>query len=95
MPLPEGTLVSPWEREVRNAGSFLRKELGGALRNTEYAARNFMSHIRSLRDLGFSAKSLLSSVACGDTFFQRKKAIALRHAALETPGAFPQRLVSP
>ena len=54
----------------------------------EYAARNFMSHIRSLRDLGFSAKSLLSSVACGDTFFQRKKAIALRHAAMETPGAF-------
>ena len=29
----------------------------------EYAARNFMSHIRSLRDLGFSAKSLLSSGA--------------------------------
>ena len=88
MPLPEGTFVSLWEREIRNAGSFLWKELGGALRNTEYAARNFMSHIRSLRDLGFSAKSLLSSGACGDTFFQRKKAIALRHAVLETPGAF-------
>ena len=88
MPLPEGTFVSLWKREVCNAGSFPKKELGEALRNTEYAACNFMSHIRSLRDLGFSAKSLLSSVACGDTFFQRKKAIALRHAVLETPGAF-------
>ena len=89
MPLPEGTLVLLWEREIRNAVSFPKQELGGSLRNTEYAARNFMSHIRSLLDLGFSAKSLLSSVACGDTFFQRKKALALRHAALGTPGAFP------
>ena len=35
MPLPEGTLVSLWERGGRNAGSFPKKELGEALRNTE------------------------------------------------------------
>ena len=33
-----------------------------------------MGQIRPLRVLGFSTKSLLSSVAFGDTFFQRKKA---------------------
>jgi hypothetical protein len=43
-----------------------------------------MSQIRPLWGLGFSLKSLLSSVACGDTPFQRKEAMALRHAALVT-----------
>ena len=82
-------MTSEAGRKSRNAGSFLRKELSDSPEDrSEYAARNFMSHIRSLRDLGFSAKSLLSSVACGDTFFQRKKAIALRHAAMATPGTF-------
>ena len=66
----------------------MTSEAGRNPEEPEYAARNFMSHIRSLRDLGFSTKSLLSSVTCGDTFFQRKKAIALRHAAMETPGTF-------
>jgi hypothetical protein len=31
----------------------------------------------------------LSSVACGDTFFQRKKALALHHAALAIQRVFP------
>ncbi len=33
-----------------------------------------MHHIRPLWGLGFSTKSLLSSVAYGDTSFQRKEA---------------------
>ena len=46
-------------RLVRNAGSFLRKELGEALRNTE----------NSLVEM-----TPLSSVACGATSFLRKEA---------------------
>ena len=37
---------------------------------------------RPFQGLGFSTKILLSSVAYGDTPFQRKGALALRHAAL-------------
>ena len=61
------------------------------LRRKGAARRRFlrMSHIRPLRGLGFSAKSLLSSGACGATFFQRKKALALRHAALVTLRVIP------
>ena len=49
-------------------------ELGEALRNTE----------NSLVDL-----TPLSSVAYGDTFFQRKKAMALRHVPLVTQRPIP------
>jgi hypothetical protein len=42
---------------------------------------HIMSHIRPFQGLGFSTKILLSSVAYGDTSFQRKGAPALRHAA--------------
>jgi hypothetical protein len=46
------------------------------LRSKGVAAGGFlqMSHIRPLWGLGFSMKSLLSFVAYGATFFQRKKA---------------------
>ena len=60
-----------------------------ALRNTEYAARNFMNHIRPFQGLGLSLKGRYHPSPNGDTFFQRKKALALRHAALVTPGVFP------
>ena len=46
-----------------------------------------MSQIRPLRVLGFSTKSLLSSVASGDTSFQRKKAKYCGEAATATLSA--------
>ena len=48
-----------------------------------------MSQIRPLQGLGFSTKSLLSSVACGATPFLRKGADALRYAALVTQKVIP------
>ena len=47
------------ERKSRNAGSFHWKELGGALRNTEYMTRSFMCHIRPLRGRGFLRGALI------------------------------------
>ena len=52
---------------------------------------NYRGKLDTYRGLGLFAKGLLSSVACGDTFFQRKKAPALRYAALVTLRVFPQR----
>ena len=43
-----------------------------------------MRHIRPLRGLGFSSKSLLSSVAYGDTSFLRKEAKNCGGAATTT-----------
>ena len=36
-------------RESRNAGSFLRKELGGALRNTEELSKDLTLFLRRLK----------------------------------------------
>jgi hypothetical protein len=60
-----------WRRngKSRNASSFLRKELGEALRNTEKISKELMH---------------LSSVAYGATSFLWKEANALRHAVFET-----------
>jgi len=60
-------------------------ELGEALRNTEY----FLLTSGPCGGLGLSAKGLLSSVASGDTPFQRKRAIALRHVPLVTQRSIP------
>ena len=64
-------------------GSFLRKGLGGALRIGPKNEKCFILKSGPM-DLGFSTKSLLSSVAYGDTPFQRKGAMAVRRTALET-----------
>ena len=50
--------------------------------------RRYMSHQAPSGPRPFFERPL-SSVAYGDTFFQRKKALALYHAALVTPGVFP------
>ena len=49
--------------QSRNVGSFSRKELGDSLEEHRIFVNSFMSHIRPLRGLSFSTKSLLSSVA--------------------------------
>jgi hypothetical protein len=55
---------------ARNAGSFHWKELGGALRiGLKDVACSFMSHIRPLWGLGFSAKSRYPPSPDGDTPF--------------------------
>ena len=60
--------------KTRNAGSFLRKELGEALRIGPKIGKELTP---------------LSSVASGATPFLRKGALALRHAALETQKQIP------
>ena len=62
------------EGRSHNAGSFLRKQLGEALRNTEELSKDL---------------TLLSSVAYGATPFLRKGAPALRHAAIVTQVPIP------
>ena len=52
-------MTSETGRSTRNIGSFPRKELGGALRNTEYTTRSFMCHIRPLWGLGFLRGALI------------------------------------
>ena len=59
--------------DSRNAGFFLRKELGEALR----IGQNFKIGVD------------LSSVASGDTSFLRKEAFELRYAALKTQKQIP------
>ena len=61
-------------RKSRKAGSFPRKELGEALRNTENLRRDLTP---------------LSFVASGATSFLWKEALALRHAAMETQRLVP------
>jgi len=74
---------------ARNLAPSTGRSWAIALRNTENRAGYFMCHIMPLRGLGFSKKILLSSVACGDTPFQRKKAFALHHAALMAQKGIP------
>ena len=62
------------EDSARNVGSFLRKELGEALRIGPKINKDLTP---------------LSSVACGATPFLRKGAFALRHAAMETQKSIP------
>ena len=62
------------EGRSHNAGSFLRKQLGEDLRNTEELSKDL---------------TLLSSVAYGATPFLRKGAPALRHAAIVTQVPIP------
>jgi hypothetical protein len=64
-------------------------ELGEALRIGPKIDDVLMSQIRPFQGLGLSWKGLLSSVAYGDTPFQRKGAPALRPAALETQNQIP------
>ena len=63
--------------------------LGEALRNTEYGALSFMSQIRPFQGLGLSAKGRYPPALSAPPPFQRKGALALRHAALETPKQIP------
>ena len=62
-------------RQSRNAGSFLRKELGEALRIGP-------------KDFEKTCRPYIPSPN-GDTSFLRKEAPALRHAALETQMHIP------
>ena len=63
-----------WEGKYVTLGSFLRKELGEALRIGPKISKDLTP---------------LSSVAYGDTPFLWKGALTLRHAALETQKQIP------